>query len=342
MGESSNQSWIAGAHAGDIVALLQHGRTGHCRTFLTTLGLDPGLLDDPERAITPAQTWTILAGNIRRRHDELQNLSGSAVKEGFYELIVASMLPSPTLGDALERWVHSCRLVFPDIVASIAKSHRRIHLKLQFCGETSPARDFYLEAMALVHHLLFCWLTGRLLKALGVRTSGVRASAPVSLLALIGPRKGHSSSGIEWILGEDAVSAPILSHPLEGWRDGIFSALNGLESQSATSQAERPIHDRVLRLVSETPLNQAEAARRLAMSPATLRRRLSEEGSSFREIRDEVLVHAAPPVLFNTRTVEEAAAALGFADARSFRRSFERLFGCPPSLYKLSVSENVP
>lgn len=72
----------------------------------------------------------------------------------------------------------------------------------------------------------------------------------------------------------------------------------------------------------------AQAAKRLRMSPRTLRRRLSEEGLSYQSLLDEVrkslaLHYLSGPAL----DAERAAFLLGFAEASSFRRAFKRWTG---------------
>jgi AraC-like DNA-binding protein len=66
-------------------------------------------------------------------------------------------------------------------------------------------------------------------------------------------------------------------------------------------------------------------ARRLKIPPRTLRRRLHEEGTSYRALLDELRMQVSLRYLRETQlTVEEIAAALGFSDAAGFRRAFRR------------------
>ena len=74
-----------------------------------------------------------------------------------------------------------------------------------------------------------------------------------------------------------------------------------------------------------------EVARALELSVRTLRRRLEEAGTSFREVSDRLRAQAAQRLLHEQGlTVAEASRQLGFSDVRAFRRAFKRWLGQVP------------
>ena len=76
-----------------------------------------------------------------------------------------------------------------------------------------------------------------------------------------------------------------------------------------------------------------EIAIALNMSVRTLMRRLKEQNTTYQQIRDNVIQSQATQYL-RTMTVAATAAALGFSDESSFRRTFKRWFGAPPAVYR--------
>lgn len=71
------------------------------------------------------------------------------------------------------------------------------------------------------------------------------------------------------------------------------------------------------------------------MSARTLRRRLAERGSSYRELLDEARRSLAlQRVLDADASFDEIAAALGFNDLSAFYRSFRRWTGNTPAAYR--------
>lgn len=78
-----------------------------------------------------------------------------------------------------------------------------------------------------------------------------------------------------------------------------------------------------------------EVASQLGMAPRSLRRRLAEEGSSFRDLVEEERELLARQLLENTdMKLDEIAIQLGYADTASFTRAFRRWLGQSPSEYR--------
>ena len=83
------------------------------------------------------------------------------------------------------------------------------------------------------------------------------------------------------------------------------------------------------------PMSFDLVAERLRISSRTLRRRLEQEGTSFRELIDELRAHAAIKYVRDTDlTIEDIAFALGFSDAAAFRHAFRRWTKGAPHEYR--------
>ncbi|WP_067539870.1 AraC family transcriptional regulator [Nocardia crassostreae] len=81
--------------------------------------------------------------------------------------------------------------------------------------------------------------------------------------------------------------------------------------------------------------DQVAVAAALCVSPRTLARRLSAEGTSFRALGDEVRRVLGEELLTHTdMTTEQVAVRLGYADAASFIRAFRRWNSCPPQEFR--------
>jgi AraC-like DNA-binding protein len=76
-------------------------------------------------------------------------------------------------------------------------------------------------------------------------------------------------------------------------------------------------------------------ARALEMSVRSLRRRLTEEGVSYRDLVDEARGTIAQRMLGDaSRSIKETAHAMGFSDPRAFHRAFRRWTGTTPRQYR--------
>jgi AraC-like DNA-binding protein len=83
----------------------------------------------------------------------------------------------------------------------------------------------------------------------------------------------------------------------------------------------------------------AVASRELGISVRSLRRRLEEEGTSYRELTQSMIYESACSMLRNPDlTLQAIAHALGFADSSTFHRAFMRWAGQTPLAYRDAVS----
>lgn len=80
------------------------------------------------------------------------------------------------------------------------------------------------------------------------------------------------------------------------------------------------------------------AARALGMSPRTLRRRLAQEGTTYRELSQSRRCEAARELLRNPElTLQGVAVELGFSDLTAFHRAFRRWSGRTPGEYRAAL-----
>jgi AraC-like DNA-binding protein len=78
-----------------------------------------------------------------------------------------------------------------------------------------------------------------------------------------------------------------------------------------------------------------EAARYLGISVRSLRRRLTEEGVSYRDLVASVLQRAAQELLQNGHvSVDETARATGYSETTAFHRAFKRWTGVTPKEFR--------
>jgi AraC-like DNA-binding protein len=122
-----------------------------------------------------------------------------------------------------------------------------------------------------------------------------------------------------------------------GWLDRTPSLANQISYATMTALCDAQLDEFKLRLGLAGKVRQMlmmnlmqpftfeQAAQGLNMSARTLRRRLHDEHTSFRELADQLRMTMAVRYLRDTDlTVEEIAAGLGFSDAANFRHAFRR------------------
>ncbi len=110
----------------------------------------------------------------------------------------------------------------------------------------------------------------------------------------------------------------------------IVDVVAGRRAQrNAPKSSIKLVRDALTRGVVE----QADVAAQMGISVATLRRRLSEEGVSFRELRREILNETAQRLLLSQQSVADVSEALGFSEFRAFNRAFKDWNGLTPKAF---------
>ncbi len=96
------------------------------------------------------------------------------------------------------------------------------------------------------------------------------------------------------------------------------------------------VSGKVKKLIADGVKSQQEVSRALGVSITTMRRRLLEEGTSFREERKYVQRELAVTMLEAGLSADEISEKLGFSDLRSFSRAFKDWYGTTPVQYQKS------
>ncbi|CAB3748443.1 AraC family transcriptional regulator [Burkholderia sp. MSh2] len=86
------------------------------------------------------------------------------------------------------------------------------------------------------------------------------------------------------------------------------------------------------------PFSLEDMARLMNTSPRTLKRRLQEEGTTFRTLLAQARGVMAETLLGDARlSLTDVAERLGFSDLSSFSQAFKRWYGVPPGVYRSGV-----
>ncbi|HPA08899.1 MAG TPA: AraC family transcriptional regulator [Methanoregulaceae archaeon] len=86
-----------------------------------------------------------------------------------------------------------------------------------------------------------------------------------------------------------------------------------------------------------------QLARRMNIAPWTLKRRLSAEGTSYKQLASDILKNKAIHLLQTTDlSLEQIATELGYGDLANFYRAFRKWTGRTPGSYREKIAMNRP
>lgn len=135
---------------------------------------------------------------------------------------------------------------------------------------------------------------------------------------------------LDHLVVDPSVSSVLTARTIYG---GVADMLDRLQPFPKTRVE---IVERVAHEIIAGRHDQHEIASVLGMSVASLRRRLTEAGVQFRDIRAQTMNDIARAALEDGTSISEIAELLGFSDSRSFSRAFVQWNGMPPGDYRYS------
>jgi AraC-like DNA-binding protein len=186
----------------------------------------------------------------------------------------------------------------------------------------------------------------RMLIALGVERESIHG------VSFTHVRPGHHAAYRSIFVGRERFEQPftgvafasaVLDRPNPHYQPELLGLLKGQAERNLDRLARGlSFVERVEMALRRQPLgsipNMKPIARELGMSVRSLRRRLDEEGTSFRTVSRAALETAARTMLVQPSwTVQATSHALGFGHVTTFHRAFKRWTGLTPQQYRDSA-----
>jgi len=316
-----------------IVALAMR-RGWDVNALLAAAGISADLLAEGRSRVTAAQLGSVIKGLWRATDDDLFGFGLAPVPRGAGHLLGHTMITAPDLGGMLRRGQAFRRAVpgFPPLVVTVDGDLARFTCDIRAVEDPLP---LLIDTMLAIAHRFIGWAIGERLPLHCVEVPYRRQPDIDDYDLIFGApaRFGAAQPGL--VFDAKWLAAPIMrgSDELDEYlRD---SATRILTDAGCSTTLTEQVRARMARDLGGEPARVEEIATELAMSPQTLRRRLREEGTSAREIREEILRDAAIAGLVRGQeTVQALSRRLGFSEPSTFSRAFRRWTGSPPGAYQ--------
>ncbi|WP_433263501.1 AraC family transcriptional regulator [Actinosynnema sp. CS-041913] len=310
-------------------------RHGHdVSELLAIAGIPEALLADDRARVTPAQYSKLIQNLWEVLDDEFMGFGPQRSKRGTFPTMCLLAVHCSSLEDALRRGLAFYGLfdVRPSMTLCERDGVARFTLAAE--GVDDPDR-FLIESLLVLWHRFSSWLIGRRI--------------PLRAVDLAYPEPPHAAE-YHLIFGcplRFAAPETVLTFDTRFLRMPVVQDEAALRRFLRNSPAEllsrrdygADASSQVRRMLGSGVVGLENVAARLGVSAPTLRRKLAAEGTSFREVREQLLRdQAVASLVRGGESVEELALRLGFSEASAFHRAFKRWTGNSPGAYRTGAA----
>jgi len=291
---------------------------------LAAAGIPATLLADDRARVTPTQYTKLVQALWEVLDDEFMGFGPRPSKRGTFAMMCLLAVHCPDLESALRRGLAFYALFDEPLELSLDDGRFHLHVP----GDTD---HFLTESLLVLWHRFSSWLIGRRI--------------PLREAAFAYPEPTHAAEyhlifGCPLTFGAPATAISFdprfLRMPVVQDEAALRRFLRHSPAELLSRRdygADTAGH--VRRLLGGEVSGLEAVATRLGVSAPTLRRRLAAEGTSFREVREQLLRdQAVASLVRGGESVEELALRLGFSEASAFHRAFKRWTGSSPGSYR--------
>lgn len=303
-------------------------------TVLAGTGLEPGDLEDPDLEIDVAMEFRAVANILTAIGDEpgFGLLAGFSVRLPMLGSLGLAMTSSSTVREMVELWVRYADLSFAYTRFTIADAGNVVRVTLDAHTVPPPLRRFAIErdlaAVRTIQRDLLTWdiLVHRLELTFSYAPVYEAVGALLGVHDIVYDRPGA-------VLTLDAAE---LRRPMPHANPTLRKQYEQLcEDIVARRRARTGLSGQVRGLLARhgRAADQSTVADELHMSVRTLRRRLAEENTTFRELACETTGILAQELLAAGFTVNSVANRLGYTSTSAFATAFREWNGQTPGQF---------
>lgn len=304
--------------------------------MIAAADIDPVLVSDQDGRVPIVALhalWEQVLAKVPRADGAV--IGAERYAPGDYGLVGFVAMNSPTLGDALRQvvrflglWTDEPGVELDDdgTLHIVYRAPFPDRIGLRFATEATPAEILNGARLLTQKHIRP--------KAVRFAHPGPRDSSAID--AFFGCKVAFRSPDCALVFEPEDLALPLPKADAQ-LGDYLRSvATQALEKRggSETSPLDK-IRGRIAEELQKGVPSLEQVAKALATSERTLRRRLEEEGTSFRELLDETRAGLARSYVSDKRLpLSEVAFLLGFSEPSAFHRAFKRWTGTTPNAWR--------
>jgi AraC-like DNA-binding protein len=297
----------------------------------------PDLVKSLDGRVTAAQFEALAGHAMRELDDEALGWFSRRLPWGTYGMLCRASITAPNLEVALKRWCRHHRLLTTDVLFELAVDGETATISIREQRDLGPLREFC--HVTLLRYVLgfSCWAVD---SAIALRAAEFPYAEPghVSVYPTIFCKHVRfDADRAAIVFDKHYLSLPLTRSPAD-LDTMLKGALRLTVLPYRPYRRDRLLVERVRRVLRETRgriLGAEDIASELALSTRTMHRRLREEATSLRDLKEEAKLELAKQELMRGRTpIKRIAEIAGFRNEKSFSRAFRSWTGTSPREFR--------
>jgi AraC-like DNA-binding protein len=323
-----------------VAAALQsvRGRDLNADELLANVGLSSSLLQVPQARVSAKHYGALWRSIALALDDEFFGQDSRRMKAGSFAMLCHSVLGCKTLAQAIDRSLRFYGLILDDIRGTAERDATEARIVLHELAAGAGSRVFAHELLLMLLYGVSCWLVGRRIPILRTEFSYAEPahSAEYRLMYCMDLRFDRPNT----LIAFDAsyLDLPVVQNERTAKEFLRTAPENILLKYKNSSSLSARVRRRLRQFLPGEVPDFEELAGELGMTPATMRRRLHEEGASYQSIKDQLRRDLAISYLsHSSRSVMDIASELGFKERSAFHRAFRKWTGASPGEFRRAL-----
>ncbi|HSY94522.1 MAG TPA: AraC family transcriptional regulator, partial [Steroidobacteraceae bacterium] len=323
-----------------VAAALQsvRARDLNADELLANVGLSSSLLQMPQARVSAKHYGALWRTIALALDDEFFGQDSRRMKAGSFAMLCHSVLGCKTLGQALDRSLRFYALILDDISGTVMRGANEARIVLHEHVAGASQRVFAHELLLMLLYGVSCWLVGRRIPILRTEFSYAEPAHSAEYRLMYCADLSFDRPNTAITFDASYLALPVVQNERtvkEFLRTAPESIL--LKYKNVSSLAAK-VRRRLRQFLPGEVPDFEGLAEELNMTPATMRRRLHEEGESYQSIKDQLRRDLAIGYLsHSSRSVMDIALELGFSERSAFHRAFRKWTGASPGEFRRTL-----
>ena len=277
--------------------------------------------------------------------DEFMGFTEHPCKVGTFDLMAEWVSSAETLDELLQRGIRFYNQITNELQMTLQYEGDHVYFTTEFRRPELDFEHFYIEYWHVIWHRFASWYIGKPIKLIGAYINYTPLDADEFSLLFRCPTFLRSNVN-RLVFHRSYLSAPLVRSQSELQ---VFLKRAPIDLLTIPGE-DTSLSTKIGHLLKSHSGDQlllptaGEIALELGISEQTLRRKLSAEGISYQQIKDNIRQDIASKMLANRNlTIAEIGKSLGFSEPRAFTRAFKQWQGVTPKEFRAErLSRNLP